>query len=666
MVDWRNQILKEFMPQVSRLTLVADPDGLLTEEGVHRGLRDRGFELIPFEDSIAFRFAYESKYRSRWDSGEKTELVVVLRAERDDLNSLPFDLLNAGRKLYFSLGDIFPNLSYPVIQALDRGDFDALYKAQSQYRPDKLGDNATKDFVLLHVFEIEPRLIKNASDLLKILLRKHFRNLRIPLLFDDRLLHVLRQKDTFTTWPLEQIIYERNAFFGFLQERWPAFLDKLASNKEGMSDGKDSYGLKMSGPLYLPFDHDDIRIYIDSLFLEGLLSPVISGSTDKLSKSWVSVGLQIDVGGDRLRRLEGLGERIKNSVPAVDAKHQEWLDFAFRWAEFLALLYNAENPPSQEFLGMANDLQKEVDERFSGWVLERYAGLHNQPPVPPVMVHHIARAMAREVNEIPDRKLALIVVDGLALDQWIVLREALAKQRPKFAFRENAVFAWIPTVTSVSRQSLFAGKPPLYFPSSIQAMSKEPSLWFQFWLDKGLNQAQIAYMKGLGNGESERLKEVSENPKVRVAGLIVDKVDKIMHGMELGTQGMHNQVLQWGLQGHLAKMIDLLHEQKFRVWLTSDHGNIEAEGIGRPLEGAIADTKGERVRVYSDQGLRNQVKAAFPETIEWPAIGLPENYLALIAQGRAAFIPKGNKTVAHGGISIEEIIVPLIEIESES
>jgi hypothetical protein len=113
-------------------------------------------------------------------------------------------------------------------------------------------------------------------------------------------------------------------------------------------------------------------------------------------------------------------------------------------------------------------------------------------------------------------------------------------------------------------------------------------------------------------------------------------------------------------------MIDQLHEQKFRVWLTSDHGNIEAEGIGRPLEGAMADTKGERVRVYSDQGLRSQVKAAFPETIEWPAIGLPENYLALIAQGRAAFIPKGNKTVAHGGISIEEIIVPLIEIGSES
>ncbi len=64
-----------------------------------------------------------------------------------DLGSLPYDLLQAGRKLSFSLGDLFPNLSYPVIEMLDRSDLDALYLAELQYNPDKLGDNATKDFV---------------------------------------------------------------------------------------------------------------------------------------------------------------------------------------------------------------------------------------------------------------------------------------------------------------------------------------------------------------------------------------------------------------------------------------------------------------------------------------------------------------------------------------
>ena len=60
MGSWRDQILSEFTPQVARLTLVADPDGLLLEEGVVEGIRERGFELIPFEDPVAFRYVYES------------------------------------------------------------------------------------------------------------------------------------------------------------------------------------------------------------------------------------------------------------------------------------------------------------------------------------------------------------------------------------------------------------------------------------------------------------------------------------------------------------------------------------------------------------------------------------------------------------------------------
>jgi len=154
--SWRSQILREFTPKVSRLTLVADPDGLLLEEGVLAGIRERGFELIPFEDHVAFRYAYESKFRSRWDQGEQTDLVVVLRSAESDLGCLPYDLLQAGRKLSFNLGEIFPDLSYPIVTALDRGDLDALYEAQKRHAPGVLGDNATKEFVLRHVFEIAP------------------------------------------------------------------------------------------------------------------------------------------------------------------------------------------------------------------------------------------------------------------------------------------------------------------------------------------------------------------------------------------------------------------------------------------------------------------------------------------------------------------------------
>jgi hypothetical protein len=67
--SWRYQILQDFAPQVAPLTLVADPDSLLTEEDLLQAIQARGFELIPFEDPVAFRFTYESKYRTRQERG---------------------------------------------------------------------------------------------------------------------------------------------------------------------------------------------------------------------------------------------------------------------------------------------------------------------------------------------------------------------------------------------------------------------------------------------------------------------------------------------------------------------------------------------------------------------------------------------------------------------
>ena len=152
---------------------------------------------------------------------------------------------------------------------------------------------------------------------------------------------------------------------------------------------------------------------------------------------------------------------------------------------------------------------------------------------------------------------------------------------------------------------------------------------------------------------------------MRVAGLIVDAVDRIMHGMTLGQSGMHNQIRQWTRRGVLADLLDLLLDHGFAVWLTSDHGNIETRGCGRPDEGAAADLRGERVRVYSDPGLRARVAERFPDATAWPPLGLPDDYLALIAPDRASFVRPAERPVAHGGITLEEVVVPLVRIERQ-
>ena len=59
---------------------------------------------------------------------------------------------------------------------------------------------------------------------------------------------------------------------------------------------------------------------------------------------------------------------------------------------------------------------------------------------------------------------------------------------------ESAIFAWVPTLTAVSRQSIFAGDPPFFFATSIATTQKEPQHWSRFWGDRGLRKSEIAYV----------------------------------------------------------------------------------------------------------------------------------------------------------------------------
>jgi hypothetical protein len=658
--SWRDAILNDFVPNISKLTLVADPDCLLTEEKLALELRGRGFDLIEFSDPVEFRYAYESKYRSIWDRGEHTDLVVVLRLQNAELESLPYDLLQAGRKLSFNLGDLFPNLSYPVIEKLDRSLLDSLFEAQRKSPLDRMGDNATRDFILRHVFGIAAELIANEVELLRALLRLHYGKLQIPLMLAERLIQVLKGHDGFKAWPLSEIVPDDEAFFAFLQERWPLFLSRLGSANQVREDSPE-YGLKYPGPDRLPFDHQDIKVYIDNLFLEGKLTPVEAKDIEVDAGSWVRSGIATSgVDDDELRisRLFGL---VEKELPTAEARYSDWTAFALKWAELSALVHCGNSTEHQTRLREIGDA---LNTTFAGWLADHYSSLINLPPTNPAMLHHVPRRLARDIEDSGSSRAALIVVDGLALDQWVTIRQLLQKQDANLVMRESATFAWIPTLTSVSRQSIFSGKPPLYFPSSINSTNSEEKLWKQFWEGHGLSRLDVAYQRGLGDGDAAGVLDSAIHPgKTKVVGLVVDKVDKIMHGMQLGSAGMHNQIKQWCQGGFLAELVGQLLEYGYEVWLTADHGNIQCDGKGRPSEGVIAETRGERVRVYPTPELRAQVAGAFPFAHEWQPVGLPADYFPLVAGGHDAFVNPGDAIVGHGGVAIEEVIVPLVKFE---
>ncbi len=658
--NWRDTILENFVPNVAKLTLVFDPDCLLTEEKLSMELRARGFDLIEFDDAIEFRYAYELKYRSIWDQGEHTDLVVLLRLQDAELASLPYDLLQVGRKLIFSLADIFPNMSYPVIEQIECNLLDSLFEAQESVSPERMGDNATKDFILRHIFDIDAEFISTEVGLFRFLLQLHYGNLPIPTILSDRLIKIFAKKEIFKDWSLSQIILNAEQFFAFIQERWPVFLDNF-KQKNGIKKDSTTYGLKFQGPTALPFDHQDIRIYIDDLFAEGKLTAVAAPNINIEKDSWILCGVlpsQSDGNNTRILRLFEIVDAISLSM---ESRYTEWASFAMKWAELSALIHCAGNSDHKR---QYSEMGQRLNNLFADWLEKHYASLINLPPSSPAMLHHIPRHLARYFEDQQGDKIALLVIDGLSLDQWVTIRNIIQEQNTDFIFRESAIFAWIPTITSVSRQAIFSGKPPIYFPSSINSTNVEKNLWEQFWQGHGFSKMDVAYRRSLGDGNIEEVMDGLINPaKTKIVGLVIDKIDKIMHGMQLGAAGMHNQIDQWCQGRYLISLLNYLSNYGYETWITSDHGNIESIGKGRLSEGAIADSRGERVRIYPTRELRSQISLGITFAREWQPLGLPENYFPLVATGNDAFTLKGGSIVGHGGIAIEEVIVPLIKVE---
>lgn len=136
----------------------------------------------------------------------------------------------------------------------------------------------------------------------------------------------------------------------------------------------------------------------------------------------------------------------------------------------------------------------------------------------------------------------------------------------------------------------------------------------------------------------------------------------MMHGMELGLAGMHIQIALWAKDGFFSSLIHWLLDEGFDVFVTSDHGNIEAKGRGSLSEGVLAEMRGERVRVFNSVPAREAVLARVKDAFDWVPAGLPDNYLPLFLKDRTAFVPLGETVVGHGGCTIEELIVPFVWI----
>ena len=155
----------------------------------------------------------------------------------------------------------------------------------------------------------------------------------------------------------------------------------------------------------------------------------------------------------------------------------------------------------------------------------------------------------------------------------------------------------------------------------------------------------------------------------KILGLVAMTVDEKIHNAHGGIKELNGEVRDWVKKGSLGNLIKTLIENDFSVFVTADHGNIEAEGIGEPRDkdSSRGEERGKRARIYQNEQTANRIqkemqKDGVLQTFLWPNNLISSEYHFLLPKSNLAFSKPGTPVVTHGGISLDEVMVPFVKI----
>jgi hypothetical protein len=528
----------------------------------------------------------------------------VLVITPQPLNELPFEIWAQGHRVELGLERFFPQLSLPVVRQLTPAQRRALFVAPTP--AGRLSRTATARYLLQHVFGADLPGLHQPHALLDWLRRLHggLGPLRADL--SGLVSRELGGVAVYADWPLDAMLTDEAAFREHLARMW----------------------------VYAP----------------SRVSPPGGHLSDTLGHL------------ARETRLTQLLAQLAQAIGGA-ARWEDWCGLAWLWAEATGLQLD----DAALAAAHAGDLAQArvlLDERWLTWLLANYGPLAGQALPQP---HHLYHVLPWLASQRRGRRVALIVLDGLALCDWLLIKGAWRVRHPEWHLDERLALAQLPTITSVSRQALVSGRPPRAFANSLSRTSAEPQLWRAFWQSEGLAPGVIAYDHLALDRELADARPWDH----RTAALcLVDaSIDELCHAATQGTADARGSLRRWlaGASRAIEAIISDLLASGFVVCLGSDHGHVEAVGAGRPADGILAETRGQRARLYADRAQAQHIAASFADTVLWPDDGLlPVGVHAVMHTGRGAFAPAGERLVSHGGATIEEACVPIILIEAQS
>lgn len=644
MTAWSQHVTEPFQREFSRLWAVSDPDEILLAPTVAEILMRRGFEFINYRDPLVFRQRYETDIVPLAD---RTAFIVHVRGDARSI--VPWDVLERSRYVSLSVAEIFGSLDANAVRAVGSERYDDLWQILADRPPGPvLGTVATKDFLATNLYRVVPGLLRRPNHIWEQAFDLFFRGSPLPGLLAHHVAARASRPDGMSIDAAALLLSDRAAFIDRVQRDWKLFAQAFARGEEPAAD-------------VIPFALPGIRVSLDSMVLDGTIEPVEVDHVPASIPSWMLIGMVQDQQAARSLADKRI-DLLSHEIPVADAPHGEWLRFAIRHAEIVDAARTLEKAGAT-----AEDpiscIAPQIDTALFQWLSKSFDGLSSSSfATAPSIVHQIAPHMAHR-RMLGERRQALIVVDGIALDQWLILERRLRANRDDILIDTRSCFAWLPTVTGVSRQAIFTGDQPRAFAKTIGSTSPEPAGWRRFWLNEGLTESQVHYAKGLGMPGS--VDSVIDGPILGgadVIGLVVDTIDEMLHGEIFGKGSLVGRIEHWLGLGEWDKLIGSLIDSGYRIYITADHGNVDVVGMGRPSEGSSAEERGERARIYDSDALRQKAAASIPGSRILQPGGLPDNYKPLFAPNGRAFIPEGRHAVVHGGTSLEEVIVPFVTI----
>ena len=288
-----------------------------------------------------------------------------------------------------------------------------------------------------------------------------------------------------------------------------------------------------------------------------------------------------------------------------------------------------------------------------------------------------------------DQKVFLIVIDNFRYDQWRVLSQEIGDM---FDIDEDMYMSILPTATQYARNAIFSG----LMPEQIEKMF--PDLWVDEDEEEGKNlneeplvRTQIeryrrhdtfSYHKINDSVGADRLLErLNELMKNDLNVVVVNFIDMLSHARteskmvrELANNesAYRSITLSWFRHSVMADLLKALAQKDCKIILTTDHGSIRAS---KPVKIIGDRNTNTNLRYKLGKNLNCQSKDVFviknPHEAQLPAPNISTSYV--FATGSTFFAYPNNynyyvsyykDTFQHGGISMEEMLIPLITLSS--